>query len=162
MGSQIVRTDSAPALELGGTSQQPDLPAWTLDDRVHEHVNLLKMDCQGCEYNALLGAEKLFREHGVDILFMELSTSMLRVVTGIQDAGTQTMLKLIDYGMTLWVGPEHSVPQNLATREEVLTYMAQKLMAGDFEENMWAVHNSTALPSFLQGGKTAEMRHTVS
>ena len=87
---------------------------------------------------------------------------MLREVTGIQDAGTQLMLKLIDYGMTLWVGPEHSVPKSLATRQEVLTYMAQKLTTGDFEDNVWAVQNSSELPSFLPGSKASQMRHTVS
>lgn len=162
MGSQIVRAESAPASEFSGRSQQPAIPAWTLDDRVHEHVNLLKMDCQGCEYNALMGAEKLFTEHGVDIVFMEVGTRMLREVTGIQDAGTQVMLKLINYGMTLWVGPEHSVPKILATREEVLSYMAQKLTTGDFEENVWAVQNSSELPSFLPGSKASQTRHTIS
>lgn len=164
MGSQIVHAESAPIGTSGhsGRSQQPAIPAWTLDDMVHEHVNLLKMDCQGCEYNALMGAEKLFTEHGVDILFMEVSTRMLREVTGIQDAGLQVMLRLLKYGMTLWAGPEHSVPESLATSEEVQTYMAQKLMAGDFEDNLWAVQNSSELPSFLPGSKATQMRHTIS
>lgn len=161
MGSQIVRGESGPASESSGTPQQPAIPAWTLDDRVHEPLNLLKMDCQGCEYNALMGAEKLFTQHCVDIVFMEVITQMLREVTGIQDAGTQVMLRLIEYGMTLWLGPEYSVPQRLATREEVLTYMVQRLMTGDFEDNVWAVQSSSELPSFLPGSKATEMRHTV-
>lgn len=147
MGSQIVR--STPADGSTGRSDQPALPAWMLDDIVHEHVNMLKMDCQGCEYNAIFGAEKLFTEHGVDIVFMEVSTTMLRELTGIHDAATLVMLKLVDYGMTLWVGPEFSVPASLATHEDVTKYMAQKLSTGDFEDNLWAVQNSVDMPSFL-------------
>ena len=55
------------------------------------------------------------------------------------------MLKLIDYGMILWISPETS----LLTHGDVQNYMTQRLATGDFEENLWAVRNSTARPSFL-------------
>lgn len=47
------------------------VPAVMLDDLVTEHVRFCKMDIQGGEESALLGAEKLIRNHGVDIFYIE-------------------------------------------------------------------------------------------
>jgi len=60
MGAQIVQSVPASGIDAGamplhdaatgsnGRSHQLAIPALRLDDIVHRHVNLLKMDCQGC------------------------------------------------------------------------------------------------------------------
>ena len=45
----------------------------TLDDIVDEPVRMIKMDIQGAEYAALKGGTRLFRDHGVDLMFVENS-----------------------------------------------------------------------------------------
>ena len=40
------------ATGINERSHQSAIPAWRLDDIVHRHVNLLKMDCQGCEHTS--------------------------------------------------------------------------------------------------------------
>lgn len=45
----------------------------TIDSVVNEHINLLKMDCQGCELNAILGSIKLIENYGIDIIIFELT-----------------------------------------------------------------------------------------
>jgi len=45
----------------------------TIDSVVHEHINLLKMDCQGFEYTASLGAINLIKKYGIDIVIFELT-----------------------------------------------------------------------------------------
>jgi FkbM family methyltransferase len=42
------------------------------------HVHLLKMDCQGSEYKALLGATRLLERGGVDVIFSEVDTRIMR------------------------------------------------------------------------------------
>jgi len=43
----------------------------TIDSVVTEHVNLLKMDCQGYELMASLGAIELIEKYGVDLVIFE-------------------------------------------------------------------------------------------
>eukprot|EP00754_Rhynchopus_humris_P006148 Rhum_TRINITY_DN13005_c0_g1::Rhum_TRINITY_DN13005_c0_g1_i3::g.56105::m.56105 len=51
----------------------------TLDAEVGaRHVHLMKMDCQGHEIEALLGAGKLLTEGGVDVITTEYDTRFLR------------------------------------------------------------------------------------
>ncbi|WP_428406952.1 FkbM family methyltransferase [Hyphococcus sp.] len=45
----------------------------TLDEIVDEPVRMIKMDIQGAEYAALKGGARLFRDHGVDLMFVENS-----------------------------------------------------------------------------------------
>ena len=45
----------------------------TIDSVVTEHIHLLKMDCQGFEYFASLGAINLITKYGVDIVVFELT-----------------------------------------------------------------------------------------
>ena len=49
-----------------------------LDDVVHEHVDLLKVDVQGHEMHVLRGAEGLIKNYGIDILHLEYSPNLLR------------------------------------------------------------------------------------
>eukprot|EP01006_Ploeotia_vitrea_P036846 TRINITY_DN66067_c1_g1_i3.p1 TRINITY_DN66067_c1_g1~~TRINITY_DN66067_c1_g1_i3.p1 ORF type:complete len:466 (-),score=39.75 TRINITY_DN66067_c1_g1_i3:266-1663(-) len=66
-------TESA-ATELNThLSSRPVTPIWPkgfplirIDDYVHEHVNLMRLVCEGCELPALQGAEKLIRNYGID------------------------------------------------------------------------------------------------
>jgi FkbM family methyltransferase len=43
----------------------------TIDSVVSEHVNLLKMDCQGYEYFAAMGAIGLIKNYGIDVVIFE-------------------------------------------------------------------------------------------
>jgi FkbM family methyltransferase len=47
------------------------VPAIKLDDVVTEHVRFCKIDVQGGEASVLRGADKLIRDHGVDIFYVE-------------------------------------------------------------------------------------------
>ena len=71
----------------------------TLDTVVTEHVALLKMDCQGYELKALLGAERLLRYYGVEVLELEFSPAMLRHASG-PDAPQQLLRLLYAHGFT--------------------------------------------------------------
>ena len=79
MGAQGAREVSRSLL---GVKQQVSLSAMRLDDAVNRHVNFMKLDCQGCEYAALLGAENIFQEHGVDLLYMEFSPPSMASASG--------------------------------------------------------------------------------
>lgn len=48
-----------------------EVPAVRLDDVVHEHVRFCKMDVQGGELAVLRGADRLIKEHGVDVFYIE-------------------------------------------------------------------------------------------
>jgi len=45
----------------------------TIDNIVSEHVNLLKMDCQGYEYFAAMGASELIVKYGIDVVVFEFT-----------------------------------------------------------------------------------------
>ena len=60
--------------------QQYQIALTTLDEAVHEHVDLMKMDCQGHELRALLGATKLIRDFGVSVIKFEFYPPGLRQV----------------------------------------------------------------------------------
>lgn len=47
------------------------VPAVMLDDLVTEHVRFCKVDVQGGESSVLRGADKLIKNHGVDIFYIE-------------------------------------------------------------------------------------------
>jgi FkbM family methyltransferase len=146
MGSQIVR--SAPGDPTHKNPREGETPAWKLDDIIKQRVDFMKLDCQGCEYNAVFGAEKLFSQYGVGLLHMELAPLSLRQVSGMDSAATDLLLKLVDHGLTLWAGNSPSVTE-LATHADVLEYMAADRWAGDVEENLWAAKKGAQLPSLL-------------
>eukprot|EP01059_Diplonema_ambulator_P005591 TRINITY_DN1536_c0_g2_i1.p1 TRINITY_DN1536_c0_g2~~TRINITY_DN1536_c0_g2_i1.p1 ORF type:complete len:332 (+),score=103.63 TRINITY_DN1536_c0_g2_i1:51-1046(+) len=50
----------------------------TLDSVVSKHVHFMKMDCQGHEIEALLGARRLLAVHGVDVIKAEFFSDFLR------------------------------------------------------------------------------------
>lgn len=71
-----------------------------LDDVVRQHVNLLKMDCQGSELSAMLGATQLFAKHGVDVIYFEYVPSMIRA----RDQNPVELLKLVQLlGFTIYL-----------------------------------------------------------
>lgn len=49
-----------------------------LDDEIHEHVHLLKVDTQGHEFQVLQGAAGLIEKHGIDVLHLEFSPNLMR------------------------------------------------------------------------------------
>lgn len=110
MGAQIVRPGDASTAADGPANFHMSIPAIKLDDVIHGHVHFMKMDCQGCEYNAIFGAENLFKQHGVDVLYFEYGPWYLQQVTDKAEAHQEILLKLIDYGMTLWWRGANHVP----------------------------------------------------
>lgn len=50
-----------------------EVPLVRLDDEIDEPVRFLKMDIQGSEYAALMGARRLFAERGVDYAYIEFN-----------------------------------------------------------------------------------------
>eukprot|EP01059_Diplonema_ambulator_P004546 TRINITY_DN14264_c0_g1_i3.p1 TRINITY_DN14264_c0_g1~~TRINITY_DN14264_c0_g1_i3.p1 ORF type:complete len:367 (+),score=106.15 TRINITY_DN14264_c0_g1_i3:42-1142(+) len=50
----------------------------TLDSEISRHVNFMKMDCQGHEIEALLGAQHLLSTHGVDVIKAEFFSHFLK------------------------------------------------------------------------------------
>ena len=74
-----------------------------VDDVVGRHVNFMKLDCQGCEYEALLGAEKVFKDYGVDMVYMEFSPPGMATVSGNPRAAEESLHLLLEYKMDIWV-----------------------------------------------------------
>lgn len=55
-----------------------DITLTRIDDHIFHHVEFMKMDCQGCEYKALEGAATLFEKYGVDVVFFEMDSNLVR------------------------------------------------------------------------------------
>ena len=68
VGSRAARFTPAQAINM--TTLDAELGA--------RHVHLMKMDCQGHEIEALLGASKILTEGGVDVITLEYDTRFLR------------------------------------------------------------------------------------
>lgn len=66
------------------------VPTCRIDDEIQEHVNFMKLDIQGGEYEALLSASNLFKNHGVDIVFCEFSGD-IRVLDFLGNQGYMLM-----------------------------------------------------------------------
>jgi len=54
-----------------------------LDDFINEKIDLIKIDVEGAEYSALLGASELIREFK-PIIFSEFTPSALQCISGIE------------------------------------------------------------------------------
>ena len=50
-----------------------------IDSVVQEHVHLIKLDCQGHEIYAIMGAKRLFDIYGIDVVYFEYSPPWIRV-----------------------------------------------------------------------------------
>lgn len=61
---------------LLATTSMREVPTVSIDTFCKEHgltaIDILKLDIQGGEYKALLGAEEMLRSRAVDLIFMEL------------------------------------------------------------------------------------------
>ena len=60
--------------------QKYQISLTTLDEAVHEHVDLMKLDCQGHELRALQGGWNLINNLGVDIMRLEFFPTGIRQV----------------------------------------------------------------------------------
>jgi FkbM family methyltransferase len=84
--------------------------AQLLDDEGLTHVDLMKVDIEGFEYEALLGSREVFRQHRVQVLALELHPTIL--ANRNKDVGDiAKMLAECDYkmtdacGNTVWLAP---------------------------------------------------------
>jgi len=62
----------------------------TIDSIVTEHVNLLKMDCQGYELFAAMGAIELIKNYGIDVIVFEYTPIFL-------EANNQNPVELLQF-----------------------------------------------------------------
>jgi hypothetical protein len=78
--------------------------ARTLDSFEFDAVDLIKLDIQGAEYAALVGARETIERHRPVILVEEKAASVEKVGTAVHDAWLETITKtdelLRSYGMT--------------------------------------------------------------
>ena len=89
----------------------------TLDDLVHDHIDVLKMDCQGCELSALKGASRLFAEEAISVVAFELGPTFLRA-GGVENA-SELLYFLHDRGFANWVaGNPHDTSDGILTPPE--------------------------------------------
>lgn len=140
---------------LLGAKQQVSLPAMRLDDVVGMHVNFMKLDCQGCEYAALLGAEKIFQDHGVDLVYLEFSPPSMATASGNPKAAEETLHMLLKYGMDIWVRNHKYVSgkgmTTLTSAADVQRFMQDapfKVMP-DEELDVYAIRSGTAFPQTI-------------
>ena len=86
--------------QLGFKQRKENVTIVTLSEdlKAEEEIFLLKMDCQGCEYHALLGAKEYIQSHKVYNIFFEFYSK------GLQAAGVEPLqlleLLTIDLGYT--------------------------------------------------------------
>jgi FkbM family methyltransferase len=84
--------------------------AQVLDDAALRHVDLLKVDIEGSEYEALLGSPEVFSQHRVGAVALELHPSRLEK-RGKKGADITDMLsssgyvKVNPFGNDVWIAP---------------------------------------------------------
>ena len=68
------------------------VPAVRLDEALSSHVGVVKLDCEGHELAALLGAERLL-QHGMirDVVFEEFASYPTPVTDLLEAAGLEVM-----------------------------------------------------------------------
>jgi FkbM family methyltransferase len=68
LGDQRFWTGEVPYIEV---------PVVRLDDIVHKHVDMLKVDTQGHEFAVIRGAEGIMKNYGIDLLHLEFSPRLM-------------------------------------------------------------------------------------
>lgn len=71
----------------------------TLDHVIKEHVNYMKLDCQGCELKALRGATTLLKVHGVDLIRLEFAVDWIKAQ---KEDPLDLLLLLQSYNYTIY------------------------------------------------------------
>lgn len=105
-----------------GVFDQFDIVVTTLDDVVREPVDVLKIDTQGHELKALLGARRLLGMHGVRAIAFEFAPSLMEA-TGERDdpAALLRLLEQANYSITGHPTPGARVlPQDFAALVETV------------------------------------------
>jgi len=82
--------------------------AQVLDDERLAHVDLMKVDIEGFEYEALLGSPEVFRQHRVRALALELHPTILverkKDITDITRMLAECSYRMTDaFGNTVWL-----------------------------------------------------------
>jgi FkbM family methyltransferase len=100
------------------STEQVQVDTMTLSDLVHDYaidrIDLMKMDIEGFEYEAILGSPELFREQRIKALALELHPRAL-VARGHTAEGIVHMLK--SYGYRIDLRFEHSITNAIWTAE---------------------------------------------
>lgn len=93
----LMAPDDAAALTNATT-----VPSFKVDDLIppDKKIDLVKIDVQGAEYNALLGASELIRRHHPTIV-SEFSPNMMPGISGVD--GRQYLRFLLDFGYKIAV-----------------------------------------------------------
>lgn len=85
--------------------------AQVLDDQRLAHVDLMKVDIEGFEYEAMLGSPKVFSQHRVRALAMELHPTILanrnKEIVDITKMLADCNYSMTNaFGNTVWLAPE--------------------------------------------------------
>jgi FkbM family methyltransferase len=100
------------------STERVQVDTMTLSDLVHDfavdRIDLMKMDIEGFEYEAILGSPELFREHRIKALALELHPRAL-VARGHTAEGIVHMLK--SYGYRIDLRFEHSITNAIWTAD---------------------------------------------
>jgi hypothetical protein len=84
-----------------------------LDEVVHEHVNLIKIDTQGHDDRVLMGAKGIIEKYGIDVIHMEYSPGLNRQSGG---KPAEILHWLYDYGYVCFDCAEFQPPPLTANR----------------------------------------------
>ena len=77
-GNSILDVNRSELLSDGAKWSLENVTVTRIDTHVKEHIHMMKMDCQGHELEALLGAPSLLKVHGVDVIKTEFDPELLR------------------------------------------------------------------------------------
>lgn len=108
-------------------------------------IHLLKLDCQGCEYRALLGAKGLLQQGVIDAIALEFSPHHLRA-QGVDPA--KFLLLISSSNFTLFL-PDPPYP-SFANEEEIMAHMSSSpykdIYARDGKDGKVFFQDFVALP----------------
>ena len=114
----------------------------TVDTHVKEHVHFMKLDCQGHEMEALLGASNLIKEHGVDVIRTEFDPPFIKA-SG--HSATELLTFLTDNGFVVLKDGRQVLPDTFTTLE---SHYDRESRAGRPVPEIFAVNKKTIPESY--------------
>jgi FkbM family methyltransferase len=88
-----------------------------LDSLGLDHVDLMKVDIEGFEYEALLGSPEVFRQHRIRAIALELHPAIIKA-RGKDDGDITAMLSQYGYrqtdsfGCSVWIASDSASPEH--------------------------------------------------